>query len=137
MPVHLTGVPDLDRLIGGRVSSGSLVLVMDAAGSVRTPLGAPDGIQLRQPETSAGASHAGPAGARHDGVRSATAGERHGSILKARDSHVGPLIRRYAFTEEGMRNLSATEFPSRLLKGITRLPSEAGVKRSAEPDDEG
>lgn len=38
MPLHSTGVPDLDRVIGGGASSGSLVLVMHAAGSGKTPL---------------------------------------------------------------------------------------------------
>src|SRR5690606_18214361 len=59
------------------------------------------------------------------------------SILKARDSHFDPSIRRYAITEEGMRNLSATESPSGLLAGIASLPSEARVKRAAEPEEDG
>ena len=59
------------------------------------------------------------------------------SILKARDSHFDPSIRRYVINEEGMRMLTTTESPSELLAGIARLATEAHVKRSAEQGEEG
>ena len=58
------------------------------------------------------------------------------SILKVRDSDFDASIRRYVIEGGGLRILAPARTAEGLLAGISRLPSEARVKRTAGPGED-